>query len=78
MNRLATLCLYTSLGLIFNSATTQVADQTGISDEVYPSYSLASIDRVMPRIGGSATFYQFTERLGLPMVFIGLGNGTGA
>jgi len=38
----------------------------------------ATIEQVMPRIGGSAPFYQFTERLGLPMVFNGLGNGTGA
>ena len=38
----------------------------------------ATIDGVMPRIGGSAPFYQFTERLGLPMVFNGLGSGTGA
>ena len=38
----------------------------------------AKIEQVMPRIGGSAPFYQFTERLGLPMVFNGLGNGTGA
>jgi acetylornithine deacetylase/succinyl-diaminopimelate desuccinylase-like protein len=38
----------------------------------------ATIDGVMPRIGGSAPFYQFTERLGLPLVFNGLGSGTGA
>jgi len=38
----------------------------------------ATIDHVMPRIGGSAPFYQFTERLGLPLVFNGLGHGTGA
>ena len=38
----------------------------------------ATIERVMPRIGGSAPFYQFTERLGLPLVFNGLGHGTGA
>jgi len=38
----------------------------------------ASIDAIMPRIGGSAPFYQFTERLGLPLVFNGLGHGTGA
>jgi len=34
--------------------------------------------RVQPRLAGSAPFYQFTERLGLPMVFTGLGLGTGA
>ena len=33
---------------------------------------------VQPRIAGSAPFYQFTERLGLPMVPAGLGFGTGA
>lgn len=38
----------------------------------------ATIDHVMPRIGGSAPFYQFTERLGLPLVFNGLGHGAGA
>jgi len=38
----------------------------------------ATIDGVMPRIGGSAPFYQFTERLNLPLVFNGLGSGTGA
>jgi acetylornithine deacetylase/succinyl-diaminopimelate desuccinylase-like protein len=38
----------------------------------------ANIDGVMPRIGGSAPFYQFTERLKLPLVFNGLGSGTGA
>ena len=48
MNRLATLCLYTSLGLIFSSATTQAADQSLISDEVYPRYSLASTETYDP------------------------------
>jgi acetylornithine deacetylase/succinyl-diaminopimelate desuccinylase-like protein len=33
---------------------------------------------VQPRTGGSAPFYQFTDRLGLPMVPAGLGFGTGA
>lgn len=33
---------------------------------------------VSPRLAGSAPFYQFTERLGLPLVFAGLGLGTGA
>jgi len=33
---------------------------------------------VQPRIAGSAPFYQFTERLGLPLVPAGLGFGTGA
>jgi acetylornithine deacetylase/succinyl-diaminopimelate desuccinylase-like protein len=33
---------------------------------------------VNPRIAGSAPFYQFTERLGLPLVPAGMGFGTGA
>lgn len=33
---------------------------------------------IQPRIAGSAPFYQFTERLGLPLVPAGLGFGTGA
>jgi len=33
---------------------------------------------VRPRVAGSAPFYQFTERLGLPLVPTGLGFGTGA
>ena len=33
---------------------------------------------VSPRLAGSAPFYQFTERLGLPLVFSGLGHGSGA
>ena len=33
---------------------------------------------VQPRIAGSAPFYQFTERLGLPLVPAGLGFGSGA
>ncbi len=38
----------------------------------------ASSVTVNPRIAGSAPFYQFTERLGLPMVPYGIGFGTGA
>ena len=33
---------------------------------------------VNPRVAGSAPFYQFTERLGIPMVPFGIGLGTGA
>ncbi|MCI0432891.1 MAG: M20/M25/M40 family metallo-hydrolase [Gemmatimonadetes bacterium] len=33
---------------------------------------------VSPRLAGSAPFYQFTDRLGLPLVFSGLGHGSGA
>ena len=38
----------------------------------------ASDITVQPRIAGSAPFYQFTERLGLPLVPTGMGFGTGA
>ena len=38
----------------------------------------ASSIAVQPRIAGSAPFYQFTERLGLPLIPAGLGFGTGA
>jgi hypothetical protein len=33
---------------------------------------------VAPRIGGSAPYYLFTDRLGLPMISGGLGFGEGA
>jgi acetylornithine deacetylase/succinyl-diaminopimelate desuccinylase-like protein len=33
---------------------------------------------VWPRLAGSAPFYQFTERLGLPLVMGALGHGSGA
>jgi acetylornithine deacetylase/succinyl-diaminopimelate desuccinylase-like protein len=36
------------------------------------------ITEVWPRLAGSAPFYQFTERLGKPLVFNGLGHGSGA
>ncbi|MFQ5636581.1 MAG: M20/M25/M40 family metallo-hydrolase [bacterium] len=38
----------------------------------------AKTREVWPRLAGSAPFYQFTERLGLPLVFNGLGHGSGA
>jgi len=34
--------------------------------------------KVNPRLAGSAPFYQFTSRLGIPLVFNGLGHGSGA
>ena len=43
---------------------------------VYKRYGDAPT--VNPRIAGSAPFYQFTERLGLPMIPFGLGHGRGA
>jgi acetylornithine deacetylase/succinyl-diaminopimelate desuccinylase-like protein len=33
---------------------------------------------IWPRLAGSAPFYVFTDRLGLPLVFTGLGHGSGA
>jgi acetylornithine deacetylase/succinyl-diaminopimelate desuccinylase-like protein len=50
------------------------AVQAAIS--VFAKY--ASAINVQPRIAGSAPFYQFTERLGLPLVPTGMGFGTGA
>ncbi len=50
------------------------AVQAAIS--VFSKY--ASDITVQPRIAGSAPFYQFTERLGLPLVPTGMGFGTGA
>ncbi len=38
----------------------------------------ASDISVQPRVAGSAPFYQFTERLGLPLAPAGMGFGTGA
>jgi acetylornithine deacetylase/succinyl-diaminopimelate desuccinylase-like protein len=43
---------------------------------VYNKYEF--IPSVLPRLAGSAPYYQFTERLGLPMVMGGLGHGVGA
>jgi acetylornithine deacetylase/succinyl-diaminopimelate desuccinylase-like protein len=34
--------------------------------------------RVSPWLGGSAPFYEFSDRLGLPLAFAGLGHGSGA
>jgi acetylornithine deacetylase/succinyl-diaminopimelate desuccinylase-like protein len=36
------------------------------------------VREVWPRLAGSAPFYQFTDRLNLPLVFNGLGHGSGA
>jgi len=43
---------------------------------VYTKYG--KTPSVSPRIGGSAPYYVFTDRLGLPLVAGGLGYGTGA
>ena len=59
------------------------ASQTSVDDpsvqaalSVFKKYADGLI--VQPRIAGSAPFYQFTERLGLPLVPAGMGFGTGA
>lgn len=59
------------------------ASQTSVSEpevqaalSVFAKYATDVV--VQPRIAGSAPFYQFTERLGLPLVPAGLGFGTGA
>lgn len=44
--------------------------------EVFNKYDVTP--SVWPRLAGSAPFYQFTERLGLPLVMGGLGHGSGA
>jgi acetylornithine deacetylase/succinyl-diaminopimelate desuccinylase-like protein len=59
------------------------AAQTSVSaDMVQAAISVgnkyATSVSVNPRIAGSAPFYQFTERLGIPMVPYGIGFGTGA
>jgi acetylornithine deacetylase/succinyl-diaminopimelate desuccinylase-like protein len=36
------------------------------------------VPRVSPWLGGSAPFYEFSDRLGLPLSFAGLGHGSGA
>jgi hypothetical protein len=36
------------------------------------------VPSVAPRIAGSAPYYLFTDRLKLPMLFGGLGHGSGA
>ncbi len=43
---------------------------------VYKRYGATPI--VNPRAAGSAPFYEFTDRLGLPMIPFGLGHGRGA
>ncbi|MBX3174096.1 MAG: M20/M25/M40 family metallo-hydrolase [Gemmatimonadaceae bacterium] len=43
---------------------------------VYRKYGVTPT--LSPRLAGSAPFYQFTERLRLPLLFSGMGYGTGA
>ena len=48
--------------------------RTGLG--VYNKYSLAP--SIAPRLAGSAPYYLFTQRLGLPMLAGGIGHGAGA
>ena len=59
------------------------ASQTSVSSplaraaiSVFSKYG--ATPKLSPRIAGSAPFYQFTERLQLPMIPAGLGFGSGA
>jgi len=61
----------------YPAAQTSVsADLTQAIIGVYNKYSSGL--SIQPRIQGSAPFYQFTDRLGLPLVPAGLGFGSGA
>jgi acetylornithine deacetylase/succinyl-diaminopimelate desuccinylase-like protein len=57
----------------------QTSADTGLvraAISVFNKYELTP--SVWPRLAGSAPFYQFTERLKLPLVLAGLGHGAGA
>jgi acetylornithine deacetylase/succinyl-diaminopimelate desuccinylase-like protein len=58
------------------SQTSVEAPAVQAAVSVFSKY--ASEINVQPRIAGSAPFYQFTSRLGLPLVPTGMGFGTGA
>ena len=56
----------------------QTSVQSGLSQSVIAVYNKYTEGlSIQPRIAGSAPFYQFTERLELPLVPAGLGYGTG-
>ncbi|TQV72175.1 M20/M25/M40 family metallo-hydrolase [Aliikangiella marina] len=56
----------------------QTSVESDLSQAVLSVYNkYANGVSVIPRIGGSAPFYQFTERLNLPLIPTGLGYGTG-
>ncbi|MDJ0751237.1 MAG: peptidase dimerization domain-containing protein [Woeseiaceae bacterium] len=59
-----------------SSQTSVEAPAVQAAISVFSKY--ANTINVHPRIAGSAPFYQFTDRLGLPLVPTGLGFGTGA
>ena len=57
----------------------QTSVHSNLARAVISVYNKYAVDlAVQPRIAGSAPFYQFTERLGLPLVPAGLGHGRGA
>jgi acetylornithine deacetylase/succinyl-diaminopimelate desuccinylase-like protein len=58
------------------SQTSAEAPAVQAAVSVFSKY--ASNINLQPRIAGSAPFYQFTSRLGLPLVPTGMGFGTGA
>jgi acetylornithine deacetylase/succinyl-diaminopimelate desuccinylase-like protein len=58
------------------SQTSVEADIVQAAISVYKKYGEAPT--INPRLAGSAPFYQFTQRLGLPMIPVGLGHGRGA
>lgn len=58
------------------SQTSAEAPAVQAAVSVFSKY--ASEINLQPRIAGSAPFYQFTSRLGLPLVPTGMGFGTGA
>ena len=59
-----------------SSQTSVEAPAVQAAVSVFSKY--ASDINLQPRIAGSAPFYQFTSRLGLPLVPTGMGFGTGA
>ncbi len=48
--------------------------QQGIA--VYRKYGRSPV--IWPHLAGSAPFYVFTDRLGLPLLMFGMGHGSGA
>jgi len=57
----------------------QTSVDAGLTQAVIAVYNkYAGGLSIQPRIAGSAPFYQFTDRLGLPLVPAGLGHGRGA
>ncbi len=59
-----------------SSQTSVEAGLTRAAISVFNKHEI--VPTVWPRLAGSAPFYQFTERLKLPLVLAGLGHGSGA